>query len=352
MVFFLAGSQGILLSIALILSNLRKPQNANIFLGLLLSVFSIELLNTWAMSFQYHNQTSAIPFWLLGSYWIIPAALIGFLQSHTSLNPAAHFAWHRYFIPAIIEMLTELVFFYLNKTSLKINLLSYTFWFLFSEILPIIFTILVLIYYGWKLLQLQSKQKNNHTLIISYKLWLFYLVFSIFTVFWILEGLLQMQIYHITSGFICVFLLFLGYIVYFQPNFFQHYSVIIPPKNEEPFQNYEEEKELNRLKILFEQQKIYRKSRLTLEEVAQELNLPVRYVSYLINTHQDMNFSSFVNAYRVKEVIEKLENSQDNHKTLLGIALDAGFNSKSSFNQIFKTFTGETPSQYLNKSKK
>jgi AraC-like DNA-binding protein len=49
----------------------------------------------------------------------------------------------------------------------------------------------------------------------------------------------------------------------------------------------------------------------------------------------------------VKEVIERMANPSEKHKSLLGIALDAGFNSKSSFNQVFKQHTGKTPSEYL-----
>jgi AraC-like DNA-binding protein len=56
----------------------------------------------------------------------------------------------------------------------------------------------------------------------------------------------------------------------------------------------------------------------------------------------DTNFQDFINKYRVEEFIERLKNDQNNHFTLLGIATDVGFNSKSSFNAIFKKYKGLT----------
>jgi AraC-like DNA-binding protein len=60
----------------------------------------------------------------------------------------------------------------------------------------------------------------------------------------------------------------------------------------------------------------------------------------------DTNFQDFINKYRVEEFIERLKNDQNNHFTLLGIATDVGFNSKSSFNAIFKKYKGLTPTQF------
>ena len=58
------------------------------------------------------------------------------------------------------------------------------------------------------------------------------------------------------------------------------------------------------------------------------------------------NFQDFINEYRVEEFINRLKNDQNNHFTLLGIATDVGFNSKSTFNAIFKKFKGLTPTQF------
>lgn len=64
-----------------------------------------------------------------------------------------------------------------------------------------------------------------------------------------------------------------------------------------------------------------------------------------------MNFNDFVNYYRTEEVIKKLQSGKHNIHTLLAIAYDCGFNSKSTFNRSFKKQTGLTPKEYLIKNK-
>jgi AraC-like DNA-binding protein len=101
------------------------------------------------------------------------------------------------------------------------------------------------------------------------------------------------------------------------------------------------------LELAFVEQKLHRQPKLSLEELAGQLKLPERYVSHLINVYHHGNFHNYVNGWRVKEVIEKINDPAEQHKTLLALALEAGFNSKSSFNQIFKSHTGRTPSEVL-----
>ena len=93
--------------------------------------------------------------------------------------------------------------------------------------------------------------------------------------------------------------------------------------------------------------KPYLSGELSLGELAQQLNISVNHLSQVLNTVQKQNFFDFVNSYRVNEVIEKMKDPGNRHLTLLAIGLDSGFNSKTSFNTVFKKFTGETPSRYF-----
>ncbi|MCE7064554.1 AraC family transcriptional regulator [Dyadobacter sp. CY326] len=70
-------------------------------------------------------------------------------------------------------------------------------------------------------------------------------------------------------------------------------------------------------------------------------------ISYLINTHCASNVNGFINSFRVEAVIRKLGDPKEQHKTVLALALESGFNSKSTFNQVFRQHTGKSPSQYL-----
>jgi len=86
---------------------------------------------------------------------------------------------------------------------------------------------------------------------------------------------------------------------------------------------------------------------LTLTEVAQQLDTNRNVISTVINQEFKINFNDFVNQKRTEAVIEKFQNLEHKKTTLLGIALDCGFNSKATFNRAFKKQTGLTPKQYI-----
>lgn len=93
-----------------------------------------------------------------------------------------------------------------------------------------------------------------------------------------------------------------------------------------------------------EEQKLYLDSQLTLSGLAQATGLSRHHLSEVLNKHAGKNFYEFINEYRIGEVRSRL--AQDSNARVLDIALAAGFSSKSTFNAIFKQFTGQTPTQY------
>lgn len=92
--------------------------------------------------------------------------------------------------------------------------------------------------------------------------------------------------------------------------------------------------------------KPYMNGKLTLNDLSHHLEVSTNHLSQAINENTQKNFFDYVNGYRVEEVKNRVHNPEYDHITLLGIALDCGFNSKSSFNQIFKNATGQTPSEF------
>lgn len=92
--------------------------------------------------------------------------------------------------------------------------------------------------------------------------------------------------------------------------------------------------------------KLYLNPELTLNELALQFGITRNQLSYLINNSFDSNFYLFVNDYRVSHVKELLQKDKKKRFTILAHAFDSGFNSKSSFNAIFKKITGLTPSGY------
>lgn len=95
-----------------------------------------------------------------------------------------------------------------------------------------------------------------------------------------------------------------------------------------------------------EERKLYLDPELTLSMLARELNMSRSQLSQLINDGIGDNFYDFVNKYRVEEVKKLMADPKFNNYNVLGLALEAGFKSKSTFNLIFKRFTGLTPTEY------
>ena len=84
---------------------------------------------------------------------------------------------------------------------------------------------------------------------------------------------------------------------------------------------------------------------LTLAELAHRLRTNTSLLSHVINTGCGQNFNDFVNRYRVAEAERKLQDPRLAHYSLVGIALESGFNSKSTFNRVFKKLAGRTPGE-------
>ena len=101
-----------------------------------------------------------------------------------------------------------------------------------------------------------------------------------------------------------------------------------------------------RLRAAMEAERIYRRGDLTLQDLSDATGISPHHVTEVLNTRLGQHFYDFVNGYRVREVQERLIDPANTHLTLLAIGMEAGFNSKSSFNHTFKKFVGMTPSEF------
>ena len=108
---------------------------------------------------------------------------------------------------------------------------------------------------------------------------------------------------------------------------------------------------LKRLFQYMEEEKPYLKGKLSLKEVAENMNISTNHLSQIINENLEKNFFDFVNAYRVDLVKQKMRDPSNKKYTILSLAYDCGFNSKSSFNAVFKKLEGLTPTEFLNKKR-
>lgn len=179
------------------------------------------------------------------------------------------------------------------------------------------------------------------------------------------------HVFHIASMSFCInglflslsaFILLAGYFGLIQKDVFTHFNDLheesekvngdsTPSKEtDSTIATESEEIEIQVDKIVhhMQQEKPYLNPQLSLPLLSSELNIPVHQLSKIINEKFGCNFFDFINNYRVQEVKEKLSDEKYDNFSLLGIAFDSGFNSKSTFNRIFKKETGKTPSEYKN----
>ncbi|MEL6561845.1 MAG: helix-turn-helix domain-containing protein [Bacteroidota bacterium] len=156
----------------------------------------------------------------------------------------------------------------------------------------------------------------------------------------------------ITIG-LMLLLFWIGYAIILKYNWFQ----IVPVPADEHTGETENTKLSSKtdkyhqnLLTLMQEQKLFEDAELTLDILAQHLEISSGYLSQIINEKENKNFFEFINTYRVEAVKEKLLNNQFQNYTIFGIAMECGFKSKSTFNSVFKKITGQTPSIFKKKA--
>lgn len=132
-------------------------------------------------------------------------------------------------------------------------------------------------------------------------------------------------------------------------NVFQDREVIINTHSKERAIEKDLDQWKEKLLKLILEKRLFENPRLTLSDVAQQLDTNSKVISSVVNTGFQMNFNDFINHHRIEAIKNELDNGQHNSKTLLGIAFDCGFNSKATFNRAFKKSTSLSPKDYIEK---
>lgn len=101
-----------------------------------------------------------------------------------------------------------------------------------------------------------------------------------------------------------------------------------------------------RIRDHIESTKPYLSPEYTLSDLSQELNMSIHDASQAINAGLGVNFNELINSYRVQEVKSRIQNGENEHFSLMSIGLDSGFNSKATFNRVFKRVTKMSPSEF------
>lgn len=108
----------------------------------------------------------------------------------------------------------------------------------------------------------------------------------------------------------------------------------------------EKNEHIARLEKIIIQDQGYLNPNLTLDTLTEELQISKSHLSRIINIELKMSFSDYLNSLRIKEAQQLLLNPEFSNYTLVAIGLESGFNSKTTFNTVFKKYTSQTPSQF------
>ncbi len=354
----MAGFHGLFLA-SILYFNKRFRSKSNQFLAM--ALFAISIIVCYDF-FYYSVEEEKLP--LVIQYLpiyirtAIPIGLYFFVRYLIEPNSELK-RWERlWHLPILLEVVVELLYIpvnlFLNDDTIET-----------AEHLVLILEESMGLFTSIPLLWLAIRRINSYQnfLLDNYSnlsgkslLWLRNLVIAILVIFivWLFSymqfimGFEGESTYSLVSFGLIVFLFWMGYFVILQHPLFQvarFKASKIPSTNSKKL-SPKTDSYHNNLINLMESESLYNNPELNLQNLASALNISPGYLSQIINEKENKNFFEFINQYRVEEVKKKLMSSEYNHYSIMGIALESGFNSKSTFNALFKKFTGHTPSSF------
>ena len=109
-------------------------------------------------------------------------------------------------------------------------------------------------------------------------------------------------------------------------------------------ENYSETVQL--IQRALKEDRVFLDPKLSIYKLAESLNVPQKHLSQVINQHFKLSFRELINEYRVEEVKAMLKREDTQHLSILGIALECGFNSEATFYRTFKKSTQKSPKEH------
>jgi AraC-like DNA-binding protein len=361
---------GILQSIILagVLMFYRKGnRQANKLIGLFVLICSLHF--SWSLIID-SNIDYFFPavFWIPYSYLLAIGPLLFFYtKSLTKPGVNVNYKDLIHLLPVATEILSQIYF--INQ-SIRHSIVPYEVQgFLVFRIIEFLGTGTSILIYGKQCLSLirvheawvidNFSNKKDVTLawlfrLIKYLriLWIFWLVFELsFILFW------QFQL-HLIPVYLLLYLL-IGVITYsnywiaiqalHKSEVLAEKTVALPVPNASVYARLPET-EFNRyreaLDQLMQRERLYLHENLTLRTLANKLEMDPNLVSYVLNNILRKSFYDYVNEFRIEAVKQKIGDPAYAHLKIVEIAYECGFNSKATFNRVFKKLAGKAPSEY------
>ena len=365
--FLLGSTQGLFL--ALLLYNKPGNKTANRFLAALMISYSVFIadasLSGTPITMRYPHLIA------LANGVIFLIGPLHYLYTRSLISPNFAFSKKQllHFIPFASFYLYFLFPFYLKSGAFKIA---------FVQGLDVNGPTIGILFYSWaiifqgitymvvnlKILKKHSLRiKDNFSSLDRINLnWLRNITLMALVI-WVLGLVVEiLQLYNYATSFtvsvpiaIAILIYTMGYLGLKQPEIFSGTPPVKELKKYERsgLTNEKSQELYKKLLQLMESQKPFTDSNLKLNQLAHMLKTSPNHLSQVINEECQQNFFNFINGFRIEEAKRMILDSSQQQLTLLSIAYDVGFNSKSAFNTAFKNHTRTTPSQFRqNASKK
>ena len=363
-IILLGSLQGFMLSFLLV-SSKQFNKKSNQFLALLVFVISMQILHNMLLDIDIGNNYPFLPYLPLAWNLLIPFTLYYFIQYLIKPDYKIQSWEYLPLVPFVLQILFRSVFcvFYLFQPSLMDKYHTVWVWGCYSfELLAVIYCLVVLILIVRKLTRYEQNLLENYaeigdkslrwlknTMLFTFVLWVIWALPFGYMVGIGSEVLPSVYLLSLGMGLI---IYWLGYSMYFRRDLFESPMMVqetiaaTSSPSKTPELSIKTEEHFRRLLVLMEQEELYAEPELSMTLLAEKLGLSNGYLSQIINQKEGKNFFEFVNTYRVEAVKRKLKDPKFDHFSILGIAMDAGFKSKSTFNAVFKKMTGQTPSAF------
>lgn len=354
-IFLVAGGQGIFLAALLALGK-GKHRNANLVLALFVLLFSLNTLENVAFWTRYELVVPHISGTTRSFVFLFGPLLLLYVKHliDEGFKLTARDIWH--LVPFAIYILFHLNFYLLDAESKRQVIMadgSSNLWFRLTFQVGVC---VHLAYYSFLLFQVARSNKGDYSqpLVTStfYGLSIYTFIFAAYYIL-IYAVDFKIEYDYVLSLIGTVGVYQIGYLAFVKPEVLHGFV-----RKESSAKKYEKsaltrqegERYQNEILRLLEKEKIHLSTDLRLSELAGRLGISTNHTSQVINEYFGKTFHELLTEYRIQEALSRLDDPENNEK-LLSIALNSGFNNRTSFNQLFKKYVGCSPGEYKEKVK-
>ncbi|GAA4275236.1 helix-turn-helix domain-containing protein [Aquimarina gracilis] len=358
LILFFGISQGVFLAVTIqMIKNKNRSANKTLSVILLLSVL---MLLGRMVFFKYMTVTLFRLTIVIDAIIFVfgPLCHIYFRRLIFSKNDHFKLPWYHY-LPVIAHLIFAFYFVFISQEDFikKYNSGYLNIPFLIIEVGGVVSNFIYWLA-NMKLLRMYIEEEKNR---VSYKqglvsfLKFFQISIGVFIFFWIISFVssnffdyrVKFVNYNSVWATISIFIFIVGYYSLKEPEIFRISLQKEKPNQQKRLQEDQISSLEKELQQAIEEEKMFLKPNLTLRDLSERLNTSTHNISWYLNTVQGCNFYDYINHYRIKEFLQKVENNEHLDHTILAISMDVGFNSKSTFNKAFKLEMNDTPSNFI-----